>query len=624
MNHIHPTVGKFLYSVLFLVVVPAGIWLWAEAIGQKLSLPAVESIVGGGLLFVAGILLLMWGMYALWKYGRGLPMNAYPPPHLVSRGPFRIFRHPLYTGFAMLTIGWFMADGQAAGFWIISPLVILSMVALVLGYEAPELKHRFPDSSFRSLTDVPENSRKQPDANDRFSALFWVLVLIFVCNGIIVSMSGKTDSTGIFYYEWLPGATAFIPHIVGFLLVIIISFVLKNKYILREWIISVAVSAVFSVILSFIWPETGAAIISGIPWPGLSVPIIVILISCYFLFKKPAIARFFLVIAGLLLVAFRIIVSQEALFLLIVTLGISLVSVFHRNIWQFLRIWSEKIANSWHEWVFGKIRVINHGFYVGFGAFLGILLAGILAGQEYALALLVFAVIVTICSALWAQIIEGSARLKRPFGFYGGLVGIFFGSIAVWAMGLNAWVIIGVSSVVMPWVQAIGRLRCLVNGCCHGCRVENPNTGIRYFHPRSRVNNISGLNGELLHPTQLYSILWLTIVGVVMLRLWNIGLSSSFIFGLYLILTGIGRFVEEAYRGESQTPVVSRLRLYQWTAIASIVAGIVMTVIDISPVDIVSGFSLQVLAAAIICGLFIFFAMGVDFPYSNRRFSRLV
>jgi protein-S-isoprenylcysteine O-methyltransferase Ste14 len=624
MNHIHPTVGKFLYSVLFLVVVPAGIWLWAEAIGQKLSLPAVESIVGGGLLFVAGILLLMWGMYALWKYGRGLPMNAYPPPHLVSRGPFRIFRHPLYTGFAMLTIGWFMADGQAAGFWIISPLVILSMVALVLGYEAPELKHRFPDSSFRSLTDVPENSRKQPDATDRFSALFWVLVLIFVCNGIIVSMSGKTDSTGIFYYEWLPGATAFIPHIVGFLLVIIISFVLKNKYILREWIISVAVSAVFSVILSFIWPETGAAIISGIPWPGLSVPIIVILISCYFLFKKPAIARFFLVIAGLLLVAFRIIVSQEALFLLIVTLGISLVSVFHRNIWQFLRIWSEKIANSWHEWVFGKIRVINHGFYVGFGAFLGILLAGILAGREYALALLVFAVIVTICSALWAQIIEGSARLKRPFGFYGGLVGIFFGSIAVWAMGLNAWVIIGVSSVVMPWVQAIGRLRCLVNGCCHGCRVENPNTGIRYFHPRSRVNNISGLNGELLHPTQLYSILWLTIVGVVMLRLWNIGLSSSFIFGLYLILTGIGRFVEEAYRGESQTPVVSRLRLYQWTAIASIVAGIVMTVIDISPVDIVSGFSLQVLAAAIICGLFIFFAMGVDFPYSNRRFSRLV
>lgn len=624
MNHIHPTVGKFLYSVLFLVVVPAGILLWAEAIGQKLSLPAVESIVGGGLLFVAGILLLIWGMYAIWKYGKGLPMNAYPPPHLVSRGPFRIFRHPLYTGFAMLTIGWFMADGQSAGFWIISPLVILSMVALVFGYEAPELKHRFPDSSFRSLTDLPESSRKQADAIDRFSALFWVLVLIFVCNGIIVSMIGKTDSTEIFYYEWLPGATAFIPHIVGFLLVIIIPFVLKNKYILRKWIISVAVSAVFTVILSFMWPETGAAIISGIPWTGLSVPIIVILISCYFLFKKPAIARFFLIIAGLLLVAFRIIVSQEALFLLVVTLGVSLVSVNYRNIWQFLKIWSEIIANSWHEWVFGKIRVINYGFYVGFGAFLGILLAGILAGREYALALLVFAVIVTICSALWAQIIEGSARLKRPFGFYGGLVGIFFGSIAVWAMGLNAWVIIGVSSVVMPWVQAIGRLRCLVNGCCHGCRVENPNTGIRYFHPRSRVNNISGLNGELLHPTQLYSILWLTIVGVIMLRLWNLGLSSSFIFGLYLILTGIGRFVEEAYRGESQTPVVSRLRLYQWTAMASVIAGILMTVIDISPVEIIPGFSLQVFAAAIICGLFIFFAMGVDFPYSNRRFSRLV
>jgi hypothetical protein len=285
---------------------------------------------------------------------------------------------------------------------------------------------------------------------------------------------------------------------------------------------------------------------------------------------------------------------------------------------------SEKIANSWKEWVFGKVRVINHGFYVGFGAFFGVLLAGILAGKEYALALLVFAVLVTIFSALWAQVIEGSAKLKRPFGYYGGLVGILFGSIAVWAMGLNAWVIIGVVSVVMPWVQAIGRLRCLVNGCCHGSRIDNPIIGIRYSHPRSRVCNISGLKGELVHPTQLYSILWLFFVGILLITLWNKNISASFIFGLYLILTSLGRFVEEAYRGEAQTPNIKGLHLYQWTAIIAVIIGIVMTVIRIEPAVLSPGFSWESLGVASICGLFIFFAMGVDFPYSNVRFSRLV
>jgi prolipoprotein diacylglyceryltransferase len=255
---------------------------------------------------------------------------------------------------------------------------------------------------------------------------------------------------------------------------------------------------------------------------------------------------------------------------------------------------------------------------------LGLLLAGILAGKEYSIALLVFAFIVIIIAALWAQIIEGSEKLKRPFGYYGGLVGILFGSCAVWIMGFNVWIVIGVASVIMPWVQAIGRLRCLVNGCCHGHKVENPLIGIRYFHPRSRVCNISGLKGELLHPTQLYSILWLSVVGLFLLALWNNGHSSTFIFGLYLILTSLGRFVEEAYRGEVQTPIVKGLHLYQWTAILSLVVGIIMTSIQIESAVIHPGFSWDSVLAGIVCGIFCFFVMGVDFPNSNVRFSRLV
>jgi hypothetical protein len=118
--------------------------------------------------------------------------------------------------------------------------------------------------------------------------------------------------------------------------------------------------------------------------------------------------------------------------------------------------------------------------------------------------------------------------------------------------------------------------------------------------------------------------IWLFLIGFILLSIWNNHFSPSFIFGLYLILTGIGRFAEEAYRGEVQTPIIKRLRLYQWTAILSVVIGIIMTIIHNGVVVIRSDFGWQTIVSAIIGGLFTTFAMGIDFPYSNARFSRLV
>ena len=93
---------------------------------------------------------------------------------------------------------------------------------------------------------------------------------------------------------------------------------------------------------------------------------------------------------------------------------------------------------------------------------------------------------------------------------------------------------------------------------------------------------------------------------------------------LVLILTGIGRFVEEAYRGEVQTQILKGLRLYQWAAILSILIGIIMTVIQVDVLAVTSDFGWETFLSAIIGGLFTTFAMGVDFPFSNMRFSRLV
>ena len=356
----------------------------------------------------------------------------------------------------------------------------------------------------------------------------------------------------------------------------------------------------------------------------ISVPVVVTIISLHVLYLDSKTNALVLSIVGLFSLVIQLSNCASASLSLFISLIIYMLAINFYAIWIFLKNISEYIANSWREWTFGKVRVINHGFYVGIGAFIGIMLAGILAGKYYSWAVLVFAIVVVIFSALWAQVIEGSEKLKRPYGYYGALVGIIFGSIAVWAMGFDVWIIIGVISVVMPWVQAIGRLRCLINGCCHGKAVDKESLGIRYFHSRSRVTNLSNLKGQLLHPTPLYSILWLFFVGLLLLILWYSDFSSPFIFGIYLILTGLGRFVEEGYRGEVQTPIIRGLRLYQWTAILSIIIGIFMTTIRINPVFVDPEFGWEVIAASLIGGLFTTFAMGIDFPDSNVRFSRLV
>jgi hypothetical protein len=299
-----------------------------------------------------------------------------------------------------------------------------------------------------------------------------------------------------------------------------------------------------------------------------------------------------------------------------------LTAFYYADIWKFLRQSAEGIANSWKEWVFGPIRVINHGFYVGGASFLGIMMGGMLAGREYIFPMVVFGVIVTICAGLWGQFIEGSDKLKRPFGFYGGMVGIAIASYVMHVMEVNVWVMLGVFSVFMPWVQGIGRFRCLVNGCCHGSKTEDW-LGIRYTHPRSRVCFISGLKGEYLHPTPLYSMLWLFLVGGFQWKLWQEGADLSFIFGMYLILNGLGRFVEEAYRGEPQTPVLFRLRLYQWAALVSVLAGMVLTCQRAPMPSLLPDISWYTMGWGAFMWIFVQFMMGIDFPKSTKRFSRL-
>jgi len=292
------------------------------------------------------------------------------------------------------------------------------------------------------------------------------------------------------------------------------------------------------------------------------------------------------------------------------------------RIWEWLRASSERLANSWQEWRIGSVRVINYGIYAGAAAFSAVAIVGIAVGPGHGTAIALTALGGLAGAALWAQWVEGSPQLLRPVGFYGGVLGIVITACLGVVLGWDPWLLMAAYCLASPVLQSLGRLRCMVQGCCHG-RPTVPHIGIRYHHPRSRVSRIAHLEGLPLHPTPLYSILWNGLVTLALARLWLGGAPLHFIAAMFLILTGLGRFVEEGYRGEPQTPMFAGLRLYQWIAISTVLAGAVISVVGRSvnapPPALYSG----ALIPAIVFGLLSTLALGVDFPESNRRFARL-
>ncbi len=142
---------KMLYSVFFLLVLPLLLVFWAEKTETFVTYPPVESREVGIFLMVLGGGMMFWAMGLLILKGKGLPLNAFPPKILVKTGPYRLLRHPIYWGFGVLLAGYFIFTGSASGLWLVTPLTLLGMVALVLGYEGIELKERFPEGDLTPL-----------------------------------------------------------------------------------------------------------------------------------------------------------------------------------------------------------------------------------------------------------------------------------------------------------------------------------------------------------------------------------------------------------------------------------------------------------------------------------------
>jgi 1-acyl-sn-glycerol-3-phosphate acyltransferase len=79
--------------------------------------------------------------------GRGLPISSLPPPQLVRSGPYGVWRHPIYVGFALAAAGLGLLAGSVATAAIVVPVATaLWFATWVRLYEEPGLQRRFGEA----------------------------------------------------------------------------------------------------------------------------------------------------------------------------------------------------------------------------------------------------------------------------------------------------------------------------------------------------------------------------------------------------------------------------------------------------------------------------------------------
>ncbi len=641
--------ARTLYGALFVAVIPAGLVLWARALAPLVPLPAVHSIWGGAALVATGAALMLAGMIELMAHGTGLPMNAFPPSRYVRSGVFRWIRNPIYLGFGLAATGVSIAAGSAAGLWVVAPFAALGAAALWYGYERHALVARFGAAALDPpLLGFPPASDAPARWPDRAAVILWVLVPWLLAWLATQALGPAPDAFHLelpFERQWPVVQASQLGYLSTYLFVPLTPLLIRTRRDLRHFAIS---GLLATSVVTLIW-LTVPVVASNRPfepdnvWGRLlafeqahstgvaAFPAFHVLWSLIAAQGWAANARvtgrvvWRWIGAGwtALIVISSLTTAMHTIIEVIAAAVVFLPLWHYRKSWELARRASERLANSWHEWRVGPVRIMSHGIYAAAAAFVGALVVGMLTGPRGVAAIAWVGVLQTLGAELSAQALEGSSTLLRPFGWYGGVAGAVIACITAPLFGMPALPLLAAVAVAAPWIQLIGRLRCLVQGCCHGARASEA-VGIRYLHRRSRVTQIADLANVPLHPTPLYSIIGNLLIGVVLLRLRLLGAPDGLELGTYFLLSGLARFVEESYRGEPQTKVIGGLRIYQWLAIASVVAGMLCTTLPSeSPV---TGFVAPTAAlwwVAIGLGLLSGAAMGVDFPKSNRRFSRL-
>ena len=149
-------------------------------------------------------------------------------------------------------------------------------------------------------------------------------------------------------------------------------------------------------------------------------------------------------------------------------------------------------------------------------------------------------------------------------GWYGGLI---LGSISlVLFLKAKKLPVLRTFDVIAPVIalgQAIGRIGCFLAGCCHG-RPSKVSWAVSFPFGQYPAY-------VTVHPTQIYEMLIYFCIFILLWSLRKKEMKQGLKFSFYLVLAGLGRFMSEFYRLNSQ--VLFQLTVPQIIALTGILIG---------------------------------------------------
>jgi phosphatidylglycerol:prolipoprotein diacylglycerol transferase len=173
---------------------------------------------------------------------------------------------------------------------------------------------------------------------------------------------------------------------------------------------------------------------------------------------------------------------------------------------------------------------------------------------------------------LWTLVRSGGV-------FYGGL--LLSVAVAFWYMRRHALPLWTTCDAFAPGIavgQAVGRLGCLLAGCCYGHPTDLP-WGITFTNPLAAANVGTPLDVSL-HPAQLYeSAAALVILGLLLLMERRGPSFPGRTFWTYLLLYPCARFGIEYFRGDPRGMVLDVLSTSQFVSVLLVPLSIVMLIL---------------------------------------------
>jgi protein-S-isoprenylcysteine O-methyltransferase Ste14 len=135
-------VRALIYSALFiglvLVYAPARVMNWSGIVRPDIALPQIIGMIVGTL----GAIIALWCIFTFISIGKGTPAPFDPPRRLVTRGPYRFVRNPMYIG-AGLALGGAALFYQSWKLLVYTLFLFLVTHLFVLLYEEPTLRRTF-------------------------------------------------------------------------------------------------------------------------------------------------------------------------------------------------------------------------------------------------------------------------------------------------------------------------------------------------------------------------------------------------------------------------------------------------------------------------------------------------